>query len=169
MPVYNSEQYLKRSIESVLNQTYRNIELLCVDDFSLDDSLNILNEYQKIDNRIKIIEFKQNKGQGFARNEALKQSSGDYIMFLDSDDSFELNTCELVLNQIVKNNNEFVFFDYVKHFSNRKARQTKTRRREQEAEYPTISTRKLKSGFFFRCHIVRGFLHSAIRFLQLRR
>ena len=113
MPVYNSELYLKRSIESVLNQTYENFELLCIDDSSSDNSLKILKHYQAFDSRINIIEFAENKGQGTARNEAIKQALGEYIMFVDSDDSLELNACELLIKQIVQNDNDFVFFDFL--------------------------------------------------------
>ena len=117
MPVYNSAEYLERALDSFANQTYKNLELLCINDASTDNSLEILERYQKADSRIHIINFRENKGQGYARNIALKKASGDYIMFLDSDDTLELDACELAINQIVKNNNDFVFFNFKKIYS----------------------------------------------------
>lgn len=112
MPVYNCSEFLERSLNCFMNQTYKNIELVCIDDASTDNSLEILKSYQKIDNRIRIIESKENQGQGIGRNIAIKAATGDYIMFLDPDDTFELNACELAINQITKNNNDFVFFNF---------------------------------------------------------
>lgn len=90
IPVYNSERYLKESIESVINQTWSNIEIICINDGSIDSSLDILNEYASKDKRIRVFS-KENEGKGAAsaRNLGLQKATGKYIIFLDSDDFFE--------------------------------------------------------------------------------
>ena len=85
IPVYNSELYLKECLYSVINQTYKKIEIICVDDGSTDHSLDILNFYQKKDSRIKVF-TQENSGPSAARNKALDMAKGDYISFVDSDD-----------------------------------------------------------------------------------
>ena len=93
VPVYNVERYLERCIDSVLNQTYRDFELILVDDGSTDSSGRICDEYGEKDGRIKVI-HKENGGVSTARNLALDHVSGDYIMFLDSDDALDLDAVE---------------------------------------------------------------------------
>ena len=78
MPVYNAEKYLNRSIESIMNQTYNNIEIILVNDGSTDNSLEICTNYQEKDNRIKLIN-QENKGVSFARNKGIDEATGDYI------------------------------------------------------------------------------------------
>lgn len=90
IPVYNVEKYLKECLDSVLNQTLRNIEVICVDDESTDNSLAILREYEKLDQRIIVIQ-QQNSGAGVARNKGINIARGDYLSFLDSDDWYPNN------------------------------------------------------------------------------
>ncbi|MBR6641935.1 MAG: glycosyltransferase family 2 protein, partial [Clostridia bacterium] len=82
IPTYNTEQYIKGCVESVLNQTYQNFEIIVVNDGSTDNTLKILDEIKS--DKLEVITIK-NSGQGYARNMALKKATGDYIMFLDSD------------------------------------------------------------------------------------
>lgn len=110
IPVYNVEKYIRQALDSVVNQTLKDIEIICVNDCSPDNSLAILEKYKEKDNRIKIINLKKNCGLGNARNVAIKEATSDYVMFLDSDDWLELNACELAYEQITKNNNDFVLF-----------------------------------------------------------
>ena len=84
--VYNTEKYLAECIDSLLRQTYGNLEILCVDDCSSDSSLSILRDYEARDNRIHVWKQKENAGQAKARNAAMLHATGDIIMFLDSDD-----------------------------------------------------------------------------------
>ena len=112
IPVYNVEDYLRQALDSVVNQTLDDIEIICVDDCSTDNSLNILKEYAAKDNRIKLIVQEENQGQGVARNIALGKATGKYIMFLDPDDWLDIHACEIAYNQIYKNNNDIVFFNY---------------------------------------------------------
>lgn len=84
MPVYNTEKYLKESIDSILNQTYKNFELLIIDDGSTDSSIDIINSYD--DDRIKLFRNEKNMGLPYTRNKGLELSKGEYIAFMDSDD-----------------------------------------------------------------------------------
>ena len=93
IPVYNTSKYLKQCLDSVVNQTLYDIEIICVDDGSTDNSLEILKEYKKNDKRIKILNQKHKK-QGAARNLGIVSASGEYIGFVDSDDWCELDMFE---------------------------------------------------------------------------
>ncbi|MEA4910593.1 putative glycosyltransferase EpsJ [bioreactor metagenome] len=98
MPVYNGEKFLGEAIESVLNQTFKDFELIIVNDGSKDNSLNIIKEYGNKDNRIKIID-QINQGVSVARNIGIKKSSGEYIAFLDSDDIWVEEKLNIQLNK----------------------------------------------------------------------
>lgn len=96
MPVYNVEHYLRTAIDSVLMQTLKDIELICVDDASTDGSTDILREYEEKDPRVRVIYLPQNNGSVAARKYAVQKVRGKYIMMLDSDDMFEPNACKTV-------------------------------------------------------------------------
>ena len=103
IPIFNEENFLKICLNSVINQTFKNIEIICIDDGSTDKSLIILKEYLKIDKRIKIIS-QNNLGSGVARNNGINLSKGKYLIFIDSDDLFPNNyILELLYNKINKN------------------------------------------------------------------
>ena len=93
LPVYNVEPYLRQCMDSIVGQTLEEIEIICVDDGSSDNSLNILKEYWQKDSRVRVIE-QQNAGAGAARNAGMRVASGQYLSFLDSDDFFEPNMLE---------------------------------------------------------------------------
>ena len=93
IPVFNVEKYLKECIESISNQSLEDIEIICIDDGSSDDSLNILNEYANKDSRFKIL-HQDNLGPGAARNYGVNESSSPWICFLDADDWWELTFLE---------------------------------------------------------------------------
>ena len=103
IPVYNSAKWLPSCIESALNQTYSNLELIIVDDGSSDNSLEILRQYEQQDSRIKLICHENNLGVGAARNTGLQNVTGDYITFLDSDDEWKVEFCETLLHIIEEN------------------------------------------------------------------
>ncbi len=103
IPVYNVERYIGLCLDSVINQTYKNLEIICVNDGSTDESLKIIEEYQEHDNRIKIIN-QENRGLSAARNTGIKQVTGDYIAFLDSDDWVEEDFYEKLYNACENNN-----------------------------------------------------------------
>src|SRR5574344_179901 len=100
VPVYNTEKYLAESLDSVIRQTFKDIEIICVDDGSTDNSSNILSKYAKKDSRIKVISQK-NQGVITARNNAIKQAEGDYIYTLDSDDVIDETTLEKSYKAII--------------------------------------------------------------------
>ena len=93
IPVYNVEDYLEECLDSIINQTFKDLEIICINDGSQDNSLNILEEYAEKDNRIKIITTK-NQGLSAARNRGLENITGDYVYFIDSDDYLELTAFE---------------------------------------------------------------------------
>ena len=107
IPVYNVEQYLNQCLDSVINQTLKDIEIICVDDGSTDNSFKMLEEYAQKDNRIKVIHQK-NKGAAAARNEGLYIAQGKYLSFLDSDDFFEIDMLEQMYNCAEKYNTDIV-------------------------------------------------------------
>ena len=86
VPIYNTEAYLAECLDSLLAQTLRDIQSICVDDCSTDDSLSILREYAQQDEIIEVMHLDENHGQAYARNEGLKIAKGDYVCFLDADD-----------------------------------------------------------------------------------
>ena len=109
IPVYNTEKYLNECLDSIVNQTLSDIEIICVNDGSTDNSLAILESYAKKDNRITVIS-QENNGQGSARNLGLKNSSGNYICFIDSDDYVDLNMLEKLYDNVILNNSDIVVF-----------------------------------------------------------
>ena len=111
IPIYNSEEYLAQTIESVMNQTYKNIEIILVNDGSTDGSKEICEEYAQKDKRIKVIN-QENSGNAEARNCGMKNASGKYYMFLDSDDLYEPDACENMLNEIERTDADYVNGNY---------------------------------------------------------
>lgn len=111
VPVYNSEKYLDKCLDTLCNQTLREIEIIMVNDGSTDNSENIIKDRVKKDSRIKLYN-KKNGGQASARNLGLTKATGEYIAFIDSDDYIELNFCEELYNVAKKNNSDIVCFDY---------------------------------------------------------
>ena len=97
IPVYNAENYLNRSIESVVDQSYENIELILINDGSTDSSKMICDKYALADNRIRVISQK-NRGSAAARNSGIRHTTGDFIFFLDADDFIEKNTLEILIS-----------------------------------------------------------------------
>lgn len=97
VPVYNTDKYLKKCLDSLVNQTLSDIEIICVNDGSTDDSLSIVNDYANKDNRIKVIS-QTNQKQGAARNRGSQLATGEYIGFVDSDDWVDLNYFENLYN-----------------------------------------------------------------------
>jgi len=118
VPVFNVENYLKTCLNSLVNQSLKDIEIICIDDKSTDNSLNILKEYAQKDERIVILEQAINQGQGVARNKGLDIAKGKYVMFCDPDDWYELNACELLYEQIEKNQNDMVLFSMNRYYEN---------------------------------------------------
>ena len=119
VPVYNVEPYLPQCLDSIVNQTLKNIEIICVNDSSTDNSLNILNHYAEKDPRIKVV-TQPNGGAGAARNRGLSLAAGKYLSFLDSDDFFEPDMLELAYNKAVCDKADFVVFQSDQYYTDRK-------------------------------------------------
>jgi teichuronic acid biosynthesis glycosyltransferase TuaG len=111
IPNYNKSQYLEECINSVVSQTFKNWKLYIVDDFSTDNSLQVIEKYNTLNN-INIIKLKKNKGPAFCRNLGVRISSSPYISFLDSDDLWVKNKLEKQIIFMIKNKFSFTFSDY---------------------------------------------------------
>ena len=112
VPIYNTEKYLVECIESIIHQTYTNLQIILVDDGSTDHSLEICQEYAKKDDRIEII-HKENGGLSSARNAGLEASRGDYVMFCDADDFYNPNSCEILEKVITSNKADYAIGNYI--------------------------------------------------------
>ena len=115
VPIYNSEKYLKKCIDSLVNQTKKELEIILINDGSTDNSEKIIKEYK--DDRIKYIK-NENQGIGITRNEGIAKAQGKYLMFIDSDDYLEKNTCELLFNKAEKDNLDMVICDFYREYKN---------------------------------------------------
>lgn len=111
MPVYNVEKYIRECVDSVLNQTMKEFELIIVDDGSTDSSGAILDEYQEKDSRVTVI-HKENGGVSAARNDALKHCTGDYIYIMDSDDYLEPDAFQVMYEEAIRTNSDVVITDH---------------------------------------------------------
>lgn len=114
VPVYNVSEYLPQCMDSIINQTFEDIEIICVNDGSTDDCLEILERYREMDGRIKIIS-QENRGLGAARNVGMKAAEGNYLFFIDSDDFIKPNALELLHENAVSNRSEIVFYRFSKY------------------------------------------------------
>lgn len=110
MPNYNASKYIDASIHSVLNQTYKNFELIIVDDVSTDNSVELIKKYE--DKRIKLFINEKNSGAAISRNRALREAKGKWIAFLDSDDIWDCNKLEKQINFMNANDYKMSFTDY---------------------------------------------------------
>ena len=115
VPVYNVEKYLPKCLESLINQTYKNVEIICVDDGTPDSSVEIIRAFQANDDRIKLIS-QENQGLSGARNTGIKSADGEYIMFVDSDDWIDTDCCEAAVKKAEENTADAVLWGYVREF-----------------------------------------------------
>ncbi len=109
--IYNPGKYLRGCLDSIINQTYRNLEIILVDDGSTDDSLKICQEYAERDNRV-IVHHKENSGVSATRNQGIRLAHGDYFSFIDSDDWLESDTYEYLINLIKEHNVDAVNYEH---------------------------------------------------------
>lgn len=120
VPVYNVEPYLRQCLDSLINQTYQNIEIICVDDGSTDSSGKILDQYAQTDSRLQSIHTK-NSGVASARNTGLSIASGKYITFVDGDDWIDANACEKAVLQTETQCFDLVMWSYIREFPDHSA------------------------------------------------
>ncbi|WP_307873340.1 glycosyltransferase family 2 protein [Bacillus sp. TH50] len=111
VPVYNSEKFISKCLESIIRQTYRNIEILIINDGSSDESETIINVYREIDNRITYY-YQNNSGPSKARNKGILNATGEYVIFLDSDDTVDENYVMYLLNEMINSNSDLVCCGY---------------------------------------------------------
>ena len=111
IPIYNSEKTLNRLINSVVNQSYKNLEIILINDGSIDNSLKIINSFEKKDKRIKVINQK-NQGVSKSRNKGLEVATGEYILFLDSDDYIDKDLIKIVLSKFKQNKVDLVIYGF---------------------------------------------------------
>ena len=112
IPVYNAEKFIAETIENILEQTYQNYEIILVDDYSSDRSVEIIEKYKEKDKRIIIIKKKKNEGPALTRNRGIKQANGKYICFQDADDKWEKDKIEKQVKFMKKNKCAFSFTNY---------------------------------------------------------
>lgn len=117
IPIYNKEQFIKRCIDSICNQTYQNLQIILIDDGSTDQSGSICEEYAKKDSRIEVYHT-ENKGVGQARNYGLSKVNGTYIQFVDSDDYITKNATEVLVKTMQDSSVDMVVCGYMKKFNN---------------------------------------------------
>ena len=121
IPIYNAEQYLEESIRSVLDQSYGNLQIICVDDGSTDNSLKIAEKLKNDDSRIVLIS-KENEGAGVARNKGMEVAQGKYVYFFDADDYLRKNAIKTLVKTAEKHSADIVLFGYYKFNDNKKTK-----------------------------------------------
>lgn len=144
IPIYNTDKYLPTCLDSIIAQTYKNIEIICINDGSPDNSLQILEKYAQKDSRMKIIN-QENKGVSVARNNGTNNATGEYILFVDADDWLELNCCE----QLIKNigESDIIIFDTIRHINNKIRINKHLETREDQILLTGIWNKMYKSTF----------------------
>lgn len=148
IPVYNSEKLLNQCLDSVLNQTLKDIEIICVDDGSTDESLKILKEYEKNYKRV-IVLSQKNSGAGVARNKGMEIAKGQYIAFIDSDDWIEPDTLEKLYENIKNNDSDMVLFNSIEHKPNNEFRKRIYFKKDESIDY---------NNFTFDYHYQKNFV-----------
>lgn len=117
VPVYNSESYLEECLTSICKQTYPNLEIIVVNDGSTDQSEKIIRKYSQNDARVRLIN-QENQGISSARNVGLQYATGDYVMFVDSDDWIDAETCATAIQRICDTDADVVLWSYIKEYKN---------------------------------------------------
>ena len=133
IPIYNVENYIGKCIDSVINQTWKKIEIICVNDGTLDNSMEVVQQKADKDSRIRIINI-ENSGLSVARNVGMEKATGKYIAFLDSDDYLALDTIEKLVECSEKNNVDILFFGAETVFENKEIE-------KQQSEYAKYYSR----------------------------
>ena len=119
IPVYNMKDYLEEAIESVISQTYKNIEIIIIDDGSNDGSEKICDDYSRLDSRIKVI-HQENKGLSAARNKGLEIMTGDYVAYLDPDDVYHPKMIEMLHDKMINEDVDCVICNFISRRTTKK-------------------------------------------------
>ena len=166
VPVYKVEQYLKRCMDSVLNQTYKNIEVILVNDGSPDNCPALCDEYAKIDSRVRVI-HKENGGLSSARNVALDSVKGDYIFFVDSDDWLALDTLE-VLNEYLEKDYDMISFQRTYLTEEKVVEKGEKNPKDMDVSQYIDSSFLGRYDFFVTTKIFKAEVFNNVRFLEGR-
>lgn len=134
IPVYNVEKFLQECLDSIVAQTLKDFEVICINDGSTDNSLAILNEYAERDSRFKVIS-QTNQGQGVARNNGIDLANGEYIIFVDPDDFIEPNALEIIYDTFKQTDIDIVQFDYATCRENGKYSGTRAFKKRMKKEF----------------------------------
>ena len=154
VPVYNTEKYLRQCLTSLCTQTYHNIEIIIVNDGSEDKSASICEEFAHNDNRIFLIHQK-NQGMSSARNEALRNAHGDFLMYVDSDDWVEPDFCESALNCLQENQAKLAVFCYEVFYS-------EDNRRDSHIRLPQVIDSSITMEYLIRDKYIHNLLWNKI-------
>lgn len=159
VPVFNVERYLNRCLESLVNQTYKNFEIICVEDGSTDNSPKLLDDFAKTNENVIVIKHDGNRGLLQARRTAVEKATGDYILFVDSDDSLELNALEVIAQNLEKSDYDIFAFGYKLKFE---CIYEKQKKKLMETFYLTPNTKKKGDNIFKMCFLKNEIPHNVI-------
>mgnify|MGYP000849938631 CR=1 FL=1 len=151
MPIYNTENYLKQSIVSVLNQSYGDYELICVDDGSTDNSAQILSAFAD-KKEIKIIKHECNKGLFCARKTGVENATGDYVLFLDSDDWLEQGALKILAKELSNSNPDYIEFTYYKVSANGRKKTWHFSKEDKTKEITDVLLSKANHTLWNKCY-----------------
>ena len=115
VPCYNTKLYIEQCLNSLINQTLKEIEIICIDGSSDDGSFEVLREYETKDSKINVYS-KQNEGVSLSRNFGMDRAQGKYLMFVDADDWIDKNTCEIAYEKAEKEQADLVMWSYIREF-----------------------------------------------------
>ena len=148
IPVYNAQEYLCKCLDSVVNQTYRNLDIILVNDGSTDASGEICDAYARNNSNIRVF-HKENGGQSFARMIGIENAVGDYVTFVDSDDYLDIDTYEQILSSVVEDRlPEMIAYDLL----------------EEYGDYITVKRNQFHEGMYDREHIEKEILPNMLSF-----
>lgn len=165
VPIYNAEKYLKICIDSIINQSYYNIQIILVDDGSEDNCPAICDEYAQLDTRIIVI-HKKNQGLVLARKSGLQIATGEYITFVDADDYIDIDTYEKIVNNINYDMPDIIAYDLIEEYSDRtvkKDNQFSAGLYKEEQLKEKIYPKMLSTGVFFEYGILPNLVCKFIR------
>lgn len=172
LTAYNAETTIERAISSCVNQTLKDIEIIIVNDFSNDNTLNIIQHYCNKDSRIKLINHNINKGAGLSRRSGIKHIKGDWMVFLDSDDYLKNDCLEVLLNNALQSNVDVVCPGYIKVSNNEKILEIKTPKEKiiqsgkQKFQNNLEDTKHFMNPMLIKSSIWKNVIYSSRRFIE---
>ncbi|MBI5075000.1 MAG: glycosyltransferase family 2 protein [Nitrospirae bacterium] len=165
IPIYNVETYLRDCLDSVVNQTLREIEIICVNDCSTDGSLSIVREYEAKDNRIKVIDKQVNEGLATTRNVGMAEATGKYMLFMDSDDFADTDLCRKAAECAEAANADLVIYDYAAFYRQEDLKENSKQSSRLTAIAPTDRVALLKCHAFAWTKLIRSDLVRSLHIL----